>query len=208
MTKQSIKILAVDDEQDILYTLQAIGRAMGWEVQVANNGKMAVEMLRQVKPDIIVLDYHMPQQDGLMTVKAIRAINKLVPIIVLTVDERQEIADRFLDCGASDFANKPIKVADLAARIKIHLQLIQTQREIAGEAYSNKGINEATLELVRRYCQTQKEPFFAEDAAESIGLAYQTTIRYLQWLRKLREVTATDDYGKVGRPRKKFIYLK
>ena len=203
-----IRILAADDEPDILFTLKAIGRTMGWEVYTAADGREAVTLMRQLKPDLILLDYHMPNQDGLTTVKVIRALDKIVPIIILTVDERQEIADAFLDAGANDFANKPVKVPDLAARIKIHMQLLKKQREMSDAAYSHKGINEATLQLVRQCCQAAPEFFFIEDVADQAGLAYQTTVRYLQYLHGQKELAVVSDYGKVGRPRKKYKYVK
>lgn len=208
MTVIKTKILAVDDEQDILYTLKAIGKTMGWEVYTAADGITAVEKIKSQKPDLVLLDYHMPKQDGLTTVKAIRTINKIVPIIILTVDERQEVADKFMDSGASDFATKPIKVPDLVARIRIHLQLLQKMREAAGNLTICKGINEVTLELVRNYCNSTEGYFFTEDVADNVGLAYQTAVRYLQYLQGVKELVAVSDYGKVGRPRKKFQHIK
>ena len=205
---ETIRILVADDEPDILFTLKAIGRTMGWDVHTAADGREAVNKLRQVKPDLILLDYHMPNQDGLTTVRVIRSLDKIVPIIILTVDERQEVADAFLDAGASDFANKPVKIPDLAARINIHMQLLKKQREMNDAAFTQKGINEATLQLVRQCCRAAPEFFFIEDVADQAGLAYQTTVRYLQYLHSQKELAVVSDYGKVGRPRKKYKCVK
>jgi len=204
---KGVKILAVDDERDILYTLQAIGRTMGWDVVTATDGLTGVEQVKRLRPDLILVDYHMPKQDGLKTVKAMRTIDQSVPIIVLTVDERQEIADEFLNAGASDFATKPVKVPDLVARIKVHLQYLQQQREATGDAFVEKGINNRTLQLVRGYCRTVSGYFYNEDVAENVGLAYQTTVRYLQYLLSRKELRAVSDYGRVGRPRNKYQYI-
>ena len=114
MSKKPV-ILAVDDEKDILYTLEAIGNAVGWKVYTENNSSMAVNRLKALKPDIVLMDYHMPQQNGVITLQKMRTVDYRVPIIVLTVDERQEVADKFLAAGASDFATKPIRVPDLVA---------------------------------------------------------------------------------------------
>ena len=141
------------------------------------------------------------------TVKAMRIVDKSIPIIVLTVDERQEIADEFLNAGANDFATKPIKVPDLVARIKVHLQHRQQQREAIDDAFVEKGINGRTLQLVRDYCRTVSGYFFNEDVAENVGLAYQTTVRYLQYLLSRKELKAVSDYGRVGRPRNKYQYV-
>jgi two-component system response regulator DctR len=204
MNDKTATILAIDDDQDILFTLAAIGNTFGWRVVTENDGRAAVARVGGLRPDLILVDYHMPGLDGLSAVEMIRDQDREVPIIVLTVDERQEIADRFLDAGASDFANKPIKIADLAARIKVHIQIRQQ-----GQPYPfhDKGINDATLRLVRSFCRTSPGPFAAEEVAEGTGLAYQTIVRYLQHLQGKRELSASISYGKVGRPRKKYQWV-
>ena len=201
---KKVTILAVDDEPDILYTLEAIGTAVGWRVYPERSSLEAAEKVRRLKPDIILMDYRMPQQNGLLTVKKIREIDSRVPIIVLTIDDRQELADDFLAAGASDFANKPIKVPDLVARINVHLRLVEKQKEIEEHSTVNKGINEATLELVLSYCRSTTGSFYVEEAAQNLGLAYQTTSRYLQYLHVKGEIEVENDYGKVGRPRNKY----
>ena len=123
MTEKPLSILAIDDNQDILFTLMAIGETFGWKIHAESDSKLALERVRKLEPDLILIDYHMPGLDGLSTVRQIRSQNRGVPIIVLTVDERQEIADQFLAAGANDFANKPIKVADLATRIRVHISI-------------------------------------------------------------------------------------
>lgn len=207
MTRGSaLTILAIDDDTDILYTLKAIGVTMGWQVYTEQDSQKAMAAVIHYKPDIILIDYHMPKQDGLSSVRAIRSHDRLVPILVLTVDERQEIADQFLMAGASDFANKPIKVADLAARIAVHMRLAERPQSSPESAFCEKGINGATLSLVRAACQQAQGPFLIEDIVEITGLAYQTAFRYLQYLQTRKELAATSDYGKVGRPRKRYQY--
>jgi two-component system response regulator DctR len=205
MTDKPITLLAIDDDHDILFTLEAIGKTLGWRVHTESDGRKACDKLAGLAPDLILVDYHMPGFDGLSTVKAIRGRDRKTPIIVLTVDERQEVADQFLDAGASDFANKPVKLADLAARIKVHMQIRQ-QQELTQYYFADKGINEATLKLVRAFCRQAAGPFLAEEAAEETGLAYQTIVRYLQHLHAKKELTVSSSYGKVGRPRKKYCY--
>ena len=203
MTKK-ITILAIDDEQDILYTLAAIGTAVGWKVHTENNSLAAADKVAELRPNLILLDYHMPQQNGVVTVRKIREVDSRVPIIVLTIDGRQELADEFVAAGASDFATKPIKVPDLVARINVHLKLLAKQREAEGRSIVSKGINAATLDLVRGFCQAQPDWFYVEDAARELGLAYQTTSRYLQYLHGEGQLQVENDYGKVGRPRNRY----
>lgn len=199
-------ILAVDDEKDILYMLQAIGNTMGWAVCGESNSIVAVSKVRTLRPDLILMDYHMPQQNGIATVQQIRKVDRRVPIIVLTIDDRQEIANEFLDAGASDFANKPIRVPDLVARINVHLKLLEQQRAMQGRLLVNKGINEATLQMIADECRAVGDWFYIEEIAQQLGLAYQTTVRYLQYLVVRDELLVVNDYGKVGRPRNKYKY--
>ena len=200
MTEKPLSILAIDDNQDILFTLMAIGETFGWKIHAESDSKLALERVRKLEPDLILIDYHMPGQDGLSTVRQIRSQNRGVPIIVLTVDERQEIADQFLAAGANDFANKPIKVADLATRIRVHINIRQQQ-----ESYTrDKGINNGTLDIVCNCCRQFTRPFLAEEVVEGSGLAYQTVVRYLQYLQDQKWLQSSSHYGKVGRPKKKY----
>ena len=160
---KKISILAIDDEQDILYTLSAIGTAVGWKVYTESNSLEAMAKVASLKPDIILLDYHMPQQNGVLAVKKIRELDGTVPIIVLTIDGRQELADEFLAAGASDFATKPIKVPDLVARINVHLKLLAKQREAEGRS----------IVTLARQDGTALEPA-ADPAASFVAFSAQT----------------------------------
>lgn len=200
MLDKTPTIMAFDDNRDILFTLIAIGETFGWKMIVESDSRLAAEKVWEVQPDLILMDYHMSGLDGLSAVRDIRRQNRTIPIIVLTVDERQEIADQFLEAGANDFANKPIKVADLAARIRVHMGI----RHQMDCSMRDKGINNGTLEIVCSCCRNFRRPFFAEEVVNSSGLAYQTVVRYLQYLEEQRLLKATSHYGKVGRPKKKY----
>ena len=76
--------------------------------------------------------------------------------------------------------------------------------ESAPYLFHDKGINYATLALVRSFCRQAAGPFTAEDVAEQVGLAYQTVVRYLQHLHARKELTVSSRYGKVGRPRNQY----
>ena len=107
------KILVIDDEIDIVYTIKEICEFSGFEVFTASNGKDGLEICKKEEPNLIVLDYHMPGWDGLKTVEKIKEVDETVSILVLTVDERQEIANKFIETGATDFAIKPIKAPEI-----------------------------------------------------------------------------------------------
>ena len=123
-----MKILIMDDDPSVRYTLNEIFTFAGWEPVTYANGRAGMEGFLSHGADIILVDYHMPELDGLETVRLIREKDQQVPILVLTVDERQEIADRFLDAGATDFALKPVKAPDLIARVQLHKRLLDIQK--------------------------------------------------------------------------------
>ncbi len=200
-------VLIIDDEADIRYTLQEICLMAGWQSSEAANGTEGLARFDKERPDLVLCDYHMPEKDGLITVKELRKRSKLVPIVVLTVDERQEIADAFLEAGASDFALKPIKAPDLISRLKVHLRLSRADAEVGNEEEIHvvKGISKMTLELIKEHLINSKSALTIADIANNSSLAYPTVHRYLMYLMDKGEVEVEADYGKVGRPKNKYV---
>lgn len=201
------KILVIDDDADIRYTISEICRFGGWEPLVAANGQEGLEIFRVNRPELVMVDYHMPVKDGINTLRAIRELDGWVPVLVLTVDERQEVADNFLDQGATDFALKPIKAPDLIARIRINLQIGQLQRQKQQqqeEVFVTKGISASTLTIIEDFLKGRKEALTIEEITKQVSLAYQTVHRYLLYLVEEGKVIIECDYGKVGRPRNRY----
>lgn len=202
------KILIIDDEADIRYTLQEICLVGGWEPVLAINGQEGYTLFKIHNPKLVIVDYHMPGWDGLTTVKKIRGCDSATSIMVLTVDERQEIADRFLAAGATDFAIKPIKAPDLISRIKVNLEISEMQRQNQGNLYLDKGISLATLRVITKFLQKHPEPLTIEEITAGVNLAYQTVHRYLGYLVDYGKVEVTPHYGKVGRPKNKYRLIE
>ena len=113
MNQPNITVLAVDDSQDILFALSAICELEGWRTLTTTEGSEAIELVKQSRPDIVLVDYHMPRMDGIEVVRNIRAADPAIPIVVLTIEGSRAVADSFLAAGADDFALKPIKPIDL-----------------------------------------------------------------------------------------------
>ncbi|GGB54001.1 response regulator [Virgibacillus dakarensis] len=196
----STTILIVDDNEAIRFTLKEICKFAEWKVLEAATGKQAAELFAKMDPDLVLLDYHMPDWDGVKTTKEIRKLNQTVPIIILTVDERQEIANTFLNAGATDFALKPIKAPDLLSRIRINLKI---GRLIGGKdnVFVDKGINQATLMSIKNYLFQQERPLTINQIQNELPVAYQTVHRYLNYLEGKGEVEVISQYGKKGRPK-------
>lgn len=113
------KILAVDDDADILELLQYNLQKDGYDVRTANNGKKAVEVAKEFAPDLVLMDIMMPVMDGVEACRQLREMPDLAEthIIFLTArsEEYSEIAA--FEVGADDFINKPIKPRALSSRI-------------------------------------------------------------------------------------------
>ena len=119
-----IKILLVDDEQDILDFLSYNLEKENFEVHTANNGKDAIKEAEKLLPDLIVLDVMMPGMDGIETCREIREISSLKNTIIAFLTARNEDYSQIagFDVGADDYITKPIKPRVLVSRIKALLR--------------------------------------------------------------------------------------
>lgn len=116
-----MKILVVDDEALLVKGIRFNLQNDGYEVLTGSNGLEAVQIARETKPDLIILDVMMPQMDGLTACAAIREFSD-VPIILLTA--KTEDMDKLMgfDQGADDYLTKPFNILELKARIRALLR--------------------------------------------------------------------------------------
>lgn len=123
------RILIVEDEAKILRSLDQGLRAAGYEVVTATNGGDAVRLGLGEKFDAVVLDWMLPEMDGLQVLHALRSRGNLVPVLLLT--SRDAVEDRVagLDAGADDYLLKPFAFAELLARLRVMLRRGQVERE-------------------------------------------------------------------------------
>ncbi len=124
---QAKRILIVDDIEDNLFLLQAILTEEGYEVDSANNGKLALAKIEASLPDLVLMDAMMPGMDGYEVTRRVRQNKKLpfIPILLITAYENANVPQG-LELGANDFIRKPIDFDELMARIKAFLRLKQT----------------------------------------------------------------------------------
>ncbi|MFC1657927.1 response regulator [Candidatus Omnitrophota bacterium] len=118
------KILVVDDEQDALEFLGNILRRANFEVATASQGKEAIELAQRLKPGLILLDFILTDIDGSEVCRRLKedAETKSIPVIMMTGFGTESAQDKFRQCGADDFINKPFQTADLLAKIKAVLR--------------------------------------------------------------------------------------
>ncbi|HEY2766827.1 MAG TPA: response regulator transcription factor [Solirubrobacteraceae bacterium] len=117
-----MKILVVDDDRAVRDALRRALTLSGYDVQLAEGGAQALELLAQALPDAVVLDVSMPDIDGLEVCRRLRRIGNRVPVLILTA--RDAVADRIdgLDVGADDYMVKPFDVGELRARLRALLR--------------------------------------------------------------------------------------
>lgn len=112
-----MRVLAIDDEPQILRTLRASLTARGHDVLTAPNGETAVDVAATSDVDLVLLDLGLPGMDGLEVIRRVRSWSD-VPIIVLSVREAQADKVAALDAGADDYLTKPFGMDELRARIR------------------------------------------------------------------------------------------
>jgi two-component system alkaline phosphatase synthesis response regulator PhoP/OmpR family response regulator RpaB len=119
MTKQNI--LVIDDDQDILKTVQANLELDGFSVTTAPTGDAGLAAVRAMAPDLVLLDLGLPDIDGIKVCQILRRDSD-VPVIMLSA--RDTVADKLLglECGADDYLVKPFNALELSARIRTVLR--------------------------------------------------------------------------------------
>lgn len=118
MKETSLRILIVDDEPEIRRFLRAALRTYQHEVIEADNGIQAIEVTVEKHPDIIILDIGLPDINGIEVTQKLRVWSQ-IPIIILSVRDREFDKVSALDAGADDYLTKPFGMAELLARIRV-----------------------------------------------------------------------------------------
>ncbi|HPE38634.1 MAG TPA: response regulator [Bacillota bacterium] len=116
------KILVVDDEESIVDILKTNLEREGYKIITAGDGNKAVELAKSEKPDLIILDWMMPNKDGKTACKEIRALELTIPIIMLTAKGEDIDIVLGLEMGADDYMTKPFKIRELMARVNAQLR--------------------------------------------------------------------------------------
>jgi len=115
------RILVVDDEPQIRRALRTSLQAHGYEVQTAGTGEEGVIGAAEAAPDLLLLDLGLPDLDGTEVIRRVRAFSE-VPVIILSVRDRQGDKVAALDAGADDYVTKPFGMEELLARLRAALR--------------------------------------------------------------------------------------
>jgi DNA-binding response OmpR family regulator len=121
------RILIVEDEPDIVLSLQEDFRRQGYETEVAIDGQQAVQRGREGHWDLILLDVMLPKLDGFDVCRELRRAGIRTPIVLLTARSQEAEKEVGLDSGADDYVTKPFSIRELRARVRAHLRRAETQ---------------------------------------------------------------------------------
>lgn len=115
------KILVVDDEPEVRQLMEHFLSERGYEVRIAENGRLALAALDTFMADVVLLDMHMPEMDGLETLKRLAVRSPSLPVIMVTVNDDVETTTHLLQMGAADYVPKPFNLDYLEQAINIQL---------------------------------------------------------------------------------------
>jgi two-component system KDP operon response regulator KdpE len=126
MTEENVdknlpRVLIVDDEKAIQRFLKNALSSAEFSVHLADSGKEALTAAMAVRPDLIILDLGLPDMDGVEVLRRLREWTK-VPVIILSVRDREDEKVTALDSGADDYVTKPFGIGELLARMRVALR--------------------------------------------------------------------------------------
>lgn len=113
-----IRAVVVDDEDSLSDLLSMALRYEGWDVRLAADGQKALTIIREFRPDVVVLDIMLPDIDGLTVLSRLRAGGLEVPILFLTAKDAVEDRVAGLTVGGDDYVTKPFSLEELVARLR------------------------------------------------------------------------------------------
>jgi len=113
------RILVIEDTEAFAALVEFKLKTAGYEVDIAENGKVGLEKARSTPPDLVVLDVMMPVMNGLQTLVALKGDAKLknVPVMMLTAQSSEDEVVRGLELGADDYMTKPFSPKIFLARV-------------------------------------------------------------------------------------------
>jgi putative two-component system response regulator len=214
---KSATILIVDDQDSNLRLLERVLTNAGYGSFVSTSDPLkAVDLYVQYKPDLVVLDLHMPQLDGLGVLERLNAhvpADAYVPVLVLTGDLSPTSKQRALSAGAKDFLGKPFDPLEVVLRIKNLLEArslyltLQRQNDVLEDKVAQRRLEleEAQLEILERLGRTAE--FRDDDTMQHTQRVGAISARIAEVLglpstlaRTLRLAAPLHDIGKIGVP--------
>ncbi|RQN07589.1 response regulator [Aeromicrobium camelliae] len=217
-----MRVLVVDDDFMVASIHQRfVDRTEGFTtVATARTGAEALAAAEQSSPDLVLLDVHLPDIDGLEVLRRLRAGGHDVGVVMVTAERGAETVRAALLGGAMQYIVKPFDYDDLASRLRSVAASLATLHEgetdqeqidrlFAGAAPSAaaaplpKGLSAETARLVREALRANGE-LSASEAGERVGISRVSARRYLEHLAASGEADVRLQYGAAGRPERRY----
>ncbi len=143
------RVLVVEDDDAIADLLQMALRYEGFAVDVADSGSAAVELARDLSPNLVLLDVMLPDLDGFEVLGRLFGLGLDMPVIFLTARDGTEDRVRGLGLGADDYICKPFSLAEVIARVHLALRRTARSQPRGRLQYADLVIDQETLEVTR-----------------------------------------------------------
>lgn len=214
-----IRVLIVEDDPMVLEVNKGyLSKLDNFHlVASVSTASEAIEIVKNEKVDLVLLDIYLPEMSGIDLLKQLRRLNIPLDVITITAARDSETVHKMFRLGVIDYLVKPFHFERFKMALnnyerfwfKLQNKQLVNQGDIDGMMKRNemtdnhvlpKGLNEITLKQVMLTMLQQEEPIRAEQIAQHLGLARVTVRRYLDYLAKENKVKVELKYGRVGRP--------
>jgi DNA-binding response OmpR family regulator len=173
------RILVVEDNADILESLQSTLETDGYEVFVATRAAQALPLVAGQAPDLVILDIELPDGDGYTVLQQLRERGNTCPVLMLSARSLETDKVRGFRLGADDYVTKPFSIMELLARISALLRRSRPQQEAAQEGRTGTPLTDE--ELRERYGLTPRQIAVARlvsDGLSNAEIAKQLDVSY------------------------------
>ena len=148
-----MKILAIDDQQLILLSVQRKLKEIGYLVKTATTGKEGIEIFKEFNPDLVIMDVNMPGMTGLEVIGQLRDIDLNTPIMVMSGNNDENVILNGFELGIVDYMKKPIGLDEMVARVK---------RTIGPPILEKRSVKKET-QLIQKHCVGVVIPCYNEE---------------------------------------------
>lgn len=197
MNNNRYKILVIEDENNIRSFAKAILEANDYQVLTAETCGSGIMMFSSHRPDLVLLDLGLPDQDGLDFIRTIRSQQEVTPILVLSARTGETDKVEALDLGANDYITKPFGTAELLARVRAALRI----SHYSGSLFASDGkftLHDLVIDYDRRLVTIADEEIkLTQTEYNILTLLAKYTGKVLTYATIIREVWGPSDDGGV-----------
>src|SRR5690554_3340327 len=187
-----VKILLSEDDNNLGMLLESYIKAKGYDVDLARDGKQALEKFNDGNYHFVILDVMMPEMDGFAVAKEIRIIDKKIPILFLTAKSMKEDKLEAFALGADDYLTKPFSMEELVARVEAILKRTTDEDESFDDTYE---IGRFTFDAMKRVIHIDgEENKLTTKESQLLKLLAKNKNQILDRQAALRAIWGDDNY--------------